>query len=70
MESYRVNRVEWPDVLNAQQDYFDAQREYIHALELFRVNEVLIFGFLLHDGLQAAPGATPPGHIDSVPKPR
>jgi outer membrane protein, heavy metal efflux system len=70
LESYRANRVEWPDVLDAQHEYFDSQREYIQYLESFRVNEVLIFGFLLHDGLGAAPGPTPPGHIDSVPKPR
>ena len=70
LESYKVNRVEWPDVLAAQHEYFDAQREYIQFLESFRINEVLLFGFLLQDGLQAAPGPTPPGHIDSVPKPR
>ncbi len=70
LESYKVNRVEWPDVLDAQREYFDAQKDYIHALELFRVNEVLVMGFLLHKGLEAAPGPTPPGHIDAVPKPR
>jgi len=70
LESYQANRVEWPDVLDAQREYFDAQRESIHYLETYRVNEVLVFGFLLHGGLEAAPGPTPPGHIDSVPKPR
>jgi outer membrane protein TolC len=70
LESYKVNRVEWPDVLDAQRDYFEAQKEFIHALGMYRVNEVLVFGYLLHKGLEAAPGPTPPGHIDSVPKPR
>ena len=70
LESYQANRVEWPDVLDAQREYFDAQRERIHFLETYRVNEVLIYGFLLHKGLEAAPNPTPPGHIDSVPKPR
>jgi outer membrane protein TolC len=70
LESYQANRAEWPDVLEAQGRYFDAQKEYVEHLEAFRVNEVLIFGYLLHDGLEAAPGPTPPGHIDAVPKPR
>jgi outer membrane protein TolC len=70
LEGYKANRAEWPDVLDAQRDYFDAQQDYIHAMEMYRVNEVLILGFLLHNGLEAAPGPTPPGHIDAVPKPR
>jgi len=70
LESYQANRAEWPEVLDAQSEYFRARQQYIRQLELYRVNEVLIHGFLLHDGLEAAPNPTPQGHIDSVPKPR
>ncbi|HEY2838290.1 MAG TPA: TolC family protein [Pirellulales bacterium] len=70
LEGYKANRAEWPDVLDAQHEYFESQMSYVKQLELFRVNEVLLYGYLLHDGLEAAQGPTPPGHIDSVPKPR
>lgn len=70
LDSYKQNRVDWPDVLDAQRDYFDSRLTQIDNLVRARTREVLIYGFLLHDGLMAAPGATPPGHIDAVPKPR
>lgn len=70
LEAYKANRAEWPDVLEAQRDYFESQMSYVKQLEQFRVNEVLLYGYLLHGGLEAAAGPTPPGHIDSVPKPR
>lgn len=70
LRSYQNNRVDWPTVLSAQKDYAEARLELITQLEQIRTNEVLIRGYLLHGGLMAAPGATPPGHIDSVPKPR
>ncbi|QDV78341.1 TolC family protein [Botrimarina mediterranea] len=70
LESYKDNRVEWPNVLMAQSDYFDARLTQVDNLLHARTQEVLIYGYLLHDGLMAAQGITPPGHIDSVPKPR
>jgi outer membrane protein TolC len=70
LESYKRNRVDWPDVLSAQHDYFDARLAYVGYLEMVRTNEVLIEGFLLHDGLMAAESPMPPGHIDAVSKPR
>lgn len=70
LQSYQRDRVDWPDVLSAQHDYFDARLSYIGYLEQARINRVLIDGFLLHDGLMAAPAPMPPGHIDAVPKPR
>jgi len=36
----------------------------------WREAEVAIEGLLLVDGLTAPSGPSPPGHIDSVPKPR
>ncbi|WP_372719035.1 TolC family protein [Novipirellula sp.] len=70
LESYKDNRVDWPDVLSAQHDLFDARLTQIQQLEMVRSNEVLVRGFMLEGGLQAAQGPTPPGHIDATPKPR
>ncbi|WP_236622074.1 TolC family protein [Novipirellula maiorica] len=70
LESYKDNRVDWPDVLSAQNDLFDARLTQIQQLEMVRSNEVLVRGFLLHGGLEAAPRPTPPGHIDATPQPR
>lgn len=70
LESYKQNRVDWSQVLSAQHDYFDARTMQIDNLVAVRTQEVAIYGFLLHDGLMAAPGIAPPGHIDAVPKPR
>ena len=54
----------------AQHDFFDARLTQVDNLLHSRTQEVLLYGYLLHDGLMAAPGITPPGHIDAVPKPR
>ncbi|HRX83178.1 MAG TPA: TolC family protein, partial [Pirellulaceae bacterium] len=70
LKSYKDNRVDWPEVLAAQHEYFDVRLTQIQQLEEARANEVLVRGFLLHGGLMAAEGPTPPGHIDAVPKPR
>ncbi|MCM2369964.1 TolC family protein [Aporhodopirellula aestuarii] len=70
LDSYKANRVDWPSVLDAQMEYFDARLTRVQQLEEVRVNEVLVRGYMLQDGLSAAPGPTPPGHIDAVPKPR
>jgi outer membrane protein TolC len=70
LQSYKENRVDWPEVLMAQHDYFDARLTQVDNLLHARSHEVLLYGYLLHDGLMAAPGIAPPGHIDAVPKPR
>jgi len=70
LHSYKANRAAWPDVLEAQQDFTDMRLEQIVYEEQLCRSEVLIHGFLLHDGLRAADGPTPPGHMDAVPKPR
>ena len=68
--SYKSNRAEWPDVLHAQEGYTKARIAMVeHQLSL-RSSEIQINGYLLHGGLDAAPGPLPGGHIDSVPKPR
>jgi len=70
LDSYEEDRQEWPEVLDAQRDYFDLRRMYVDHLVTWRENETLVEGFLLHGGLQAAQDATPPGHIDATPQPR
>ena len=70
LDSYQENRQEWPDVLDAQREYFDLRQMYVEHLTTWRENEVLLAGFLLHGGLDAPTGVTPPGHIDAVPQPR
>ena len=70
LESYREDRQDWPDVLDAQREYFDLRHEYVERLTAWRENEVLLAGFLLHGGLDAPMNPTPPGHIDAVPQPR
>ncbi len=70
LASYKQNRIEWPEVLTAQSDYAQVRLEQINYEEQLRRSEVLIQGYLLDGGLNAASGPMPAGHIDSVPKPR
>ena len=70
LRSYRDNRIPWAEVLRTQKDYFALRAEYVRNLMVWRESEVLIAGFLLHGGLAAPAAPPPPGHIDSVPKPR
>jgi outer membrane protein TolC len=70
LEGYRVNRVDWPEVLKAQQDYFASRLMLVDHFRNVLIQETLIDGFLLEGGLMAAQGATPAGHIDATPKPR
>ncbi len=70
LESYKENRIDWNEVLMAQTDYFSSRIEYTDLLAKMRKAEVLMDGMMLQRGLMAAENATPPGHIDAVPKPR
>ncbi len=70
LSSYKQNRIEWPEVLTAQSDYAEVRLAQINYEEQLRRSEVLIQGYLLDGGLNAASGPMPAGHIDSVPKPR
>jgi outer membrane protein, heavy metal efflux system len=70
LDSYKDDRVQWPTVLEAEREYFQRREEYINNLIAWREAEVLIAGYLLHGGLEAPMDATPPAHIDAVPKPR
>ena len=70
LKSYKSRRGTWPDVLRSQEKLYRARISYIRNLVTWREAEVAINGLLLIDGLRAPQGVTPPGHIDSVPKPR
>lgn len=70
LRGYKDNRVDWPEVLNAQREYFAARLMQVDHFRDVRIQEAMIDGFLLEGGLMAAQNPTPPGHIDAVPKPR
>ncbi|WP_152052645.1 TolC family protein [Tautonia marina] len=70
LKSYQEDRAPWPDVLDAEREYFLRRLEYIAQRIDLNESLALLEGFLLHDGLKAPERPTPPGHIDSVPKPR
>lgn len=70
LDSYEDDRVAWPVVLTAEAQYFQLREEYVVNVIDWRSNEVLITGYLLHNGLQAPTGPEPPGHISATPKPR
>lgn len=70
LDSYEKDRVRWTLVLDAQQRFTLLRIQYLRSLIGYRESETLIAGFLLHGGLDAPPNPTPPGHIDSVARPR
>ena len=70
LRSYKDNRIPWNEVLVTQQEYFTVRAEYVRNLIAWREAEVLIVGFLLHNGLEAPSAPPPAGHINAVPKPR
>lgn len=70
LKSYQANRNEWPQVLRTYHEFTQRRIELIdHQLQK-RTSEILIDGYLLHGGLNAASSPTPPGHIDATPNPR
>ncbi|EAQ81772.1 Outer membrane efflux protein [Blastopirellula marina DSM 3645] len=70
LKSYQARREEWPHVLHAYHDFTQRRIELIDHLLQKRTSEILIDGYLLHGGLNAAPSPTPAGHIDATPHPR
>ncbi|MEW4453461.1 TolC family protein [Bremerella sp. JC817] len=70
LQSYKEDRVAWPAVLMAYENYTQRRIEYIDHLLQRRTSEIMLNGFLLHGGLNAASSPTPTGHIDATPKPR
>jgi outer membrane protein TolC len=70
LDAYEEDRVEWPQVLDSQLEYYQLRNQYIQHLVAWRSNETLIAGYLLNGGLMPPSGPEPPGHISAVPKPR
>ena len=70
LDAYKQRRETWPNVLDAQSELYMRQIDYVNNLVSLRESRTLIEGFLLTGGLQAPPRPIPPGHIDSVPRPR
>ncbi len=70
LQSYKENRIEWPEVLDGQREYFAARLMQINQFRDVRIQESFIDGFLLEGGLMAATGPAPEGHINAVPQPR
>ena len=63
LDSYEDDRAPWIQVLEFEREYFLRRLVYLQNLMLLRQTEVLIIGYLLHDGLEA-PVVLPPGHIE------
>ncbi|MEZ6088653.1 MAG: TolC family protein [Pirellulaceae bacterium] len=70
LDAYEEDRVDWPQVLQAQIEYYQLRTAYIQHLVAWRSNETLMVGYLLNGGLMPPTGPQPPGHISAVPKPR
>lgn len=70
LESFEQQRAAWPQVLDAQREYYELYEEYLDNVLEARRAEVLINGFFLEDGLSPPPTPTPEGHRDATPRPR
>jgi outer membrane protein TolC len=70
LKSYEVDRVNWNEVLDSEKRFYTLRNAQVHNLVHWREAEIALRGYLMVDGLAAPSGVTPPGHIDSVPKPR
>ena len=68
--AYGDGREDWPRVLDSQSSYYRERAAYVAHLTAWREEETAIQGMLLVNGLTAAEGALPAGHIDAIAKPR
>lgn len=69
-ESFQKRRAAWPQVLDAQRQYYQLYDDYLDNLVAARQAEAQFATFFLEDGLSQPPSPTPEGHRDSTPKPR
>lgn len=69
-EGFAQGRAAWPQVLDAQRDYYSLYEEYLDLLIAARRAEAALSTFLLTGGLEQPPEPTPQGHRDATPKPR
>ncbi|WP_339746665.1 TolC family protein [uncultured Rubinisphaera sp.] len=68
--SYKNNREEWTVVLDDYREYTKRRMEQVENHLNKQSAEILINGYLLQGGLEAASTPTPPSHIDATPNPR
>lgn len=70
LDGFAQRRVAWPQVLDAQRDYYSLYEEYLTTLLSARRSEAALSTFLLTGGLEQPPEPAPQGHRDATPKPR
>lgn len=69
-ESFQKKRAAWPQVLDAQREYYELYEEYLDQVLEARRAETRINAMFLEDGLSQPPSPTPEGHRDATPRPR
>jgi cobalt-zinc-cadmium efflux system outer membrane protein len=70
LDSFQKRRAAWPQVVDAQREYFELYEEYLDNLLSARRAEAELATYLLKDGLSQPPTPEPEGHRESTPKPR
>lgn len=70
LDSFQKRRAAWPQVVDAQREYFDLYEEYLDNVLSARRAEAELATYLLEDGLAQPPAPEPEGHRESTPKPR
>lgn len=70
LDSFQKRRAAWPQVVDAQRDYFELYEEYLDNVLSARRAEAELATYLLEDGLAQPPTPEPEGHRESTPKPR
>lgn len=70
LDSFEKHRAAWPQVVDAQRDYFELMEEYLDQLLEARRAEARLNAYLLDDGIQQPPEPSPAGHRDATPRPR
>jgi cobalt-zinc-cadmium efflux system outer membrane protein len=70
LDSFQKRRAAWPQVVDAQREYFDLYEEYLDNALSARRSEAELATYLLEDGLSQPPAPEPEGHRESTPKPR
>jgi cobalt-zinc-cadmium efflux system outer membrane protein len=70
LQSFQERRAAWPQVVNAQREYYELYEEYLDNLLEARRAEARISAMFLEDGLSQPPTPTPEGHRDATPRPR
>ena len=70
LDSFQQRRAAWPQVLDAQREYYELYEEYLDNVLEARRAEAQINSMFLEDGLSQPPTPTPEGHRDATPRPR